>query len=63
MQGARVKATIEVSWNLDVMPGWNHSVVDVPTWLTSTLERQLDHYDMEVNVRKVQPVMVPAVSE
>ena len=42
MKGKRV--TVEVSWDLDQVPGWNYTPNDVIDMLERELQR-IDHYD------------------
>ena len=48
MKGERV--TVEVSWNLDLVPGWNFTPDDVIDMLERELQR-IDHYDPEVHLK------------
>ena len=48
MKGKRV--TVEVSWNLDLVPGWNFTPDDVIDMLERELQR-IDHYDPEVRLK------------
>ena len=50
MQGNRVTATIEVSWNLDLVPGWNHTPEDMLDHIRAHLVNTVDHYNPEVRL-------------
>ena len=49
MRGFGKRVTVEVSWDLDYVPGWNHTPDDVIEMLRLELQR-ISHYHPEVRL-------------
>ncbi len=39
-----VRAAAVVTWDLDMIPGWNHKPEDVRDWLQHKLNEAMGHY-------------------
>lgn len=44
------EAKLTVTWNLDPVPGWNHTPADLVRLLQSILDERIPHYDPQVEV-------------
>jgi hypothetical protein len=53
MLGNRVAITIEVSWNLDLIPGWNHHPKDMVDHIVNHSLEGVSHYNPEVKLISV----------
>ena len=51
----RERVTINITVDLDPVPGWGHSAESWVEWLTATLNSMVGHYNPVVELRECKP--------